>query len=78
MNEAILKWLASGTIGVVVCASLWLAGTVQNEIADGDLILGKASASAAPTQHRRVIHLAARPAEHAASAVAARAAFVLN
>jgi len=78
MNEAILKWLASGTIGVVVCASLWLAGTVQNEIADGDLILGKATASAAAMQHRRDVHLAARPAEHAASAIAARAVFFLN
>lgn len=78
MNEAILKWLASGTIGVVVCASLWLAGTVQKEITDDHTILGKASMPAQAVSHRRDIHLAARPAERAASGVAVRAVFVLN
>ena len=80
MNEAILKWLASGTIGVVICASLWLAGTVQQGIT-GVVLVGTASGSPAPAPHRRDIRdirLAAAPAERAASAIAVRTAFVLN
>ena len=78
MNEAILKWLASGTIGLVVCGSLWLAGTVQTEVSADNLILGKAPTSSQAAPHRRDIHLAARAAERAASAVAVRTVFVLN
>jgi len=78
MNEAILKWLACVTIGMVACGSLWLAGTVQKDLNGGPLIVGHAQAVPQQLSHRRDIHLAARPAERAASAVAVRAAYVLE
>lgn len=78
MNEAILKWLACATIGVVACGSLWLAGSVQHEIAHDDFLVGKASVSAQHNPYRRDVRLAARPVDRAASAIAVRTSFALD
>ncbi|WP_077035517.1 hypothetical protein [Pelomonas sp. KK5] len=47
MNEAILKWLASSTIGLVVCGSLLLAGTIQLENLRHRPLVGRAHAAPA-------------------------------
>ncbi len=74
MNEVILKWLASGTIGLVVCSSLWLAGSVQHEITGGPVV-AKASSTSKQTAD---IHLASLPIERAASALGLRTNVVLK
>ncbi len=77
MNEAILKWLASGTIGLVVCSSLWLAGSVQHDVnigAFGPIISHNTAGKAVTDKARRP----ARPAEGATPVVAATNPVSLN
>ncbi len=76
MNEVILKWLASGTIGLVVCSSLWLAGSVQHEV-NGSIsspILGQAK----PAKTHQGSRVVSRPIDTAASALLVKTSVTLN
>jgi hypothetical protein len=67
MNEAVLKWFSYSMIALVVCSSLWLAGTAQALHKNSP----RMASSYAPTQLaavRKNLPLTIMPAERAASA----------
>jgi hypothetical protein len=49
MSSAVLKWIANGTIGLVVACTLWIAQAVQPGVVDPSSVL-VAQAVAAPAQ----------------------------
>jgi len=80
MNEAILKSLASGTIGLVIVSALWLAGSVQtNSAGDASTQIYGQAHTTAHARHDANLELVAFPAERAASSpLLARAAIIVR
>jgi hypothetical protein len=68
MNEAVLKMFSLGVIALVVCSSLWLAGSVQQAREAGPRMASSRNGSGPSLHVSKGLVLVALPMERAASA----------